>query len=80
MYCELKNKAYWVWSSRIASLDCIPQFKFKTLDELNLHYGALSTSRRVKKVKGKPSKTKKTYEKAESMKNQRLYSWAVNLN
>ena len=27
MYCELKNKELWVWSSRIASLDCMPQYK-----------------------------------------------------
>ena len=27
MYCELKNEQLWVWSSRIASLDCMPQYK-----------------------------------------------------
>ena len=27
MYCEFKNDDLWVWSSRIASLDCMPQYK-----------------------------------------------------
>ena len=27
MYCELKNDKWWVWSSRLASLDCMPQYK-----------------------------------------------------
>lgn len=27
MYCEFKNNQYWVWSSRLASLDCLPQYK-----------------------------------------------------
>ena len=27
MYCELKNKELWVWSSRLSSLDCMPQYK-----------------------------------------------------
>jgi hypothetical protein len=27
MYCEFKNKQWWVWSSRLASLDCMPQYK-----------------------------------------------------
>ena len=30
MYCELKNEQYWVWSSRKASLDCMPQYKLNT--------------------------------------------------
>ena len=27
MYCELKNEQLWVWSSRVASLDCMPHYK-----------------------------------------------------
>lgn len=34
MYCEFKNEQYWVWSSRLASLDCIPQYKV-TADSAN---------------------------------------------
>ena len=26
-YCELKHNQYWVWSSRLSSLDCMPQYK-----------------------------------------------------
>jgi len=33
MYCEYKHGEYWVWSSRKASLDFLPQFKFKTKHE-----------------------------------------------
>jgi hypothetical protein len=33
MYCENKGGLFWVWSSRLASLDCMPQYKFKTLDQ-----------------------------------------------
>ena len=35
MYCEIKNETYWAWSSRKASLDCMPQYKFKTSEQLN---------------------------------------------
>jgi len=27
MYCELKNEELWIWSNRLASLDCMPQYK-----------------------------------------------------
>lgn len=34
MYCEFKNNQWWVWSSRKASLDCLPQYKV-TADTVN---------------------------------------------
>ena len=30
MYYKFKNGEYWAWSSEKASLDCLPQYKFKT--------------------------------------------------
>jgi len=27
-YIKFKNKQWWIWSSKKASLDCIPQAKF----------------------------------------------------
>ena len=35
MYFERKKGIYWVWSSKKASLDCIPQHKFNSIVELN---------------------------------------------
>ncbi len=31
-YIKLKNKQWWVWSSKKASLDCLPQAKFDWKD------------------------------------------------
>ena len=79
MYCELKDNQYWVWSSRIASLDCLPQFKFNTLDELNLHYGELSIKK--KKVSKNVFRAKNMRQsKAELTRKQKLLLWAKSLN
>jgi len=59
MYYKVKDGLLWVWSSKRASLDCMPQYKFKTLEQMNKALGI-------------------AYEK--SIKNDRLYSWAANLN
>ena len=84
MYCELKDNQYWIWSSRIASLDCLPQFKFNTLDELNDKALAISEIK-VEKLKQRKAdrqiaRQRKEYEKSQQMRSERLYSWAASLN
>jgi hypothetical protein len=34
MYIEERKNIFWVWSSKKASLDCMPQAKLKTLSEV----------------------------------------------
>ena len=34
MYCKFKDQRYWVWSSKRASLDCMPQYKFSSHDKM----------------------------------------------
>jgi len=84
MYCELKNEQYWVWSSRKASLDCMPQYKFKALEQLSdkiLSISKIKTEKIKKnKVDRKIAKQRKVYEKSQRMRNERLYSWAASLN
>lgn len=84
MYCELKDNQYWVWSSRIASLDCLPQFKLNSLDELNDKALAISEIK-VEKLKQRKAdkqiaRQRKEYEKSQVMRSERLYSWAASLN
>lgn len=37
MYMKIKNGMFCVWSSKKASLDCMPQYKFKTKEEALIH-------------------------------------------
>ena len=74
MYCEMKGVSLWVWSSRKASLDCMPQFKFKTLGHMQA--GLLA----VTGIRGRKENRMRVYEAARDMRSERLYSWAANLN
>ena len=74
MYCEMKSGSFWVWSSRKASLDCMPQFKFKTLGDMQA--GLLA----VTGVRGRKESRVRVYESAKGMRSERLYSWAANIN
>tara|TARA_R110000851_G_scaffold248661_1_gene401179 strand:- start:153 stop:350 length:198 start_codon:yes stop_codon:yes gene_type:complete len=64
MFVKLKKGHYWVFSSEKASLDCMPQQKFSTIEKLN------------KWLKPEISK----FEKAKKMQGQRIREWAVGLN
>ena len=68
MHIKLKNGQYWVWSSKKASLDCMPWFKLNSLDDL------------PSKLKPKITMANNVFENNLKMKNERLYSWAKNLN
>ena len=46
MYFKLKAEQYWVWSSKKASLDCLPWYKFDTIREMRLFF-----ARKGKKVR-----------------------------
>jgi hypothetical protein len=84
MYCELKKGEYWIWSSRIASLDCLPQYKLKTIKQLNDKILSISESKvkaiKQRKIDKKKARQRKEYEKSQQMRGERLYSWATNLN
>ena len=53
MYCELKNEQYWVWSSRLSSLDCMPQYKLNAdnADDALLDVCAIKLITRQKKLR-----------------------------
>ena len=86
MYCEFKNKEWWVWSSRLASLDCIPQYKVNadSANDALLSVSALKQLLVQKKDKIKRKEKNRLYYKFRikpvSTKNKNLYEWAANLN
>ena len=56
MHIKLKDGKYWVWSSKKASLDCMPWYKLNNLDELPT------------KLKRKTTVAKTIFEKSLKMK------------
>ena len=91
MYCEFINKSWWVWSSRRASLDCIPQYKVEAKNAVDAIASVFKLKEQVSKKKAKvivSEKAKVVYKaKIEKQKIQArnipvngLYVWAANLN
>ena len=79
MYCELKNGKYWVWSSRLASLDCMPRMKFDYVYQYKKSFMPKAEVKiKVTTVKGTPMDSVK--KKVEPTKSELLYLWAKNLN
>ena len=67
MHIKFKQNQYWVWSSKKASLDCLPQYKFDSLEEAEVRAGIRKQT------------PKKVYEQSK-MSEERIYSWAASLN
>ena len=87
MYCELKNEQYWVWSSRVASLDCLPQYKIKGVDSVNdalLSVCAIKQLSAQKKARFSRLEKQKIYYREVTIPKKEignpLYKWAIKLN
>ena len=92
MYCELKHNQYWVWSSRLASLDCMPQYKVVADSANDALLVVCGIKQIVAQSKARIDKseryaaTRRLWQlnnkgkQQEQIKNNSLYSWAKNLN